>query len=160
MKRTLASLLRASGVAALLFAAAWIRVPLTVMTLRSTLGIFVGFWLIFAILSLVIGLPLVLIIERLRIGRGWSYLITAAATGALVAAVCGRRPTGVVGNPHGGMVFSPWTRARPEMDAFPLSSNEYVCSIAFCAIVGGVLGLAFWYFRQRPSHPNYRLERP
>jgi len=61
-----------------------------------------------------------------------------------------------VPNPHGGAVFSPWTRDSPGIDSFPLSSNEYLGSIAFCAIVGGALGFAFSYFYARASHPNNR----
>lgn len=156
VKRKVTSLLKASAVAALLFALAWIRQPIAASTLVSTVRLFIGFGCVFAILSLLIGLPFVVIIERCRIGAWWSYTIVAAITGALLAFSFGHRPTGDVTNPHGGAVFSPWTRDSPSIDAFPVSSNEYLGSIAFCAIVGGALGLAFWYFYSRGSRPNNR----
>jgi hypothetical protein len=152
--RIVTSLLEASAVAALVFALAWIRPPLALSTLVSTVRLFIVFGCVFAILSLLIGLPFVLIIQRCRIGAGWSYTIVAAATGALLAFGFGHRPTGEVGNPHGGAVFSPWTRDSPGIDDFPVSSNEYLGSIAFLAIVGGALGFAFWYFYSRGPRLN------
>lgn len=153
--RIFTSLLKASAVAALVFALAWIRQPLAASTLVSTVRLFVGFGCVFAILSLLIGVPFVRIIERCRIGAWWSYSIVAAVTGGLLAFVFGhRRPTGEVENPHGGAVFSPWTRDSPAIDSFPLSSNEYVDSVAFCAIVGAALGFAFWYFYSHRPRGN------
>jgi hypothetical protein len=154
--RMLTSLLKASAVAALVFALAWIRQPLAASTLVSTVRLFIGFGFVFAIMSLLIGLPFVLIIERCRVGAWWSYTIVAAVTGALLAFGFGHRSTGEVTNPHGGAVFSPWTRDSPGIDSFPLSSNEYLGSIAFCALVGGTLGFAFWYFYSRGPRPNNR----
>lgn len=157
--RIISSLLKASAVAALVFALAWIRLPITASTIRTTLALFVGFSFIFAILSLVVGLPLVTLVERIRIGKWWSYSVIAAVTGALLATVAGRRPMGEVKNPHGGMVFSPLTRNSPGIDSFPASSGEYLGSIVFCAIVGGILGLAFWYFHRRGLHLKSQIER-
>jgi hypothetical protein len=158
--RTLTALLKASGVAALVFALAWIRRPFSTSTLSSTVGLFIGFGFLFAMLSVVIGLPLVLFMEKCRIGRWWSYMLVAGATGALFAFGFGHHHPGPMENPHGGLVFSPWTRDRPGIDSFPASSSEYIGSIAFCAIVGSTLGLAFWYFYSRSLRPNQRLERP
>jgi hypothetical protein len=154
------SFLKASAVAAFAFALAWIRQPLAASALGSTVGLFLGFGCLFVILSLLIGLPLALIIERCRIGRWWSYTLVAAATGALLAAGFGHRPIGEVQNPHGGLVFSPWTRDRPGIDSFPLSSTEYMASITFCAVVGSILGLSFWYFYSRGPRPNNRWRGP
>ena len=158
--RIFTSLLKASGVAALVFALAWIRWPFTASTLSSTVGLFIGFGIIFGILSLVVGLPFVLIMERFRIGSRWSYALVAGAIGAVLALAFGRHHPGPMENPHGGLVFSPLTRNQPGIDSFPVSSNEYIGSIAFCAVVGAILGLAFWYFYSRSLRPNKRLERP
>jgi hypothetical protein len=158
--RILISLMKASGIAALVFALAWIRWPFTVSTLSLTLSCLIGFGIIFAILSLLIGLPFVLIMEKCQIGRRWSYTLVAGTIGALLALAFGHHRSGPMENPHGGLVFSPWTRDTPGIDSFPVSSAEYICSIAFCAIVGGVLGLAFWHFYSRSLRPNQRLERP
>lgn len=156
--RMVTSLLKASAVAALVFALAWIRQPLAASTLVSTVQLFIGYTCVLAILSLMIGLPFVLIIERCQIGAWWSYTIVAAVTGALLAFGFGHRPAGEVENPHGGAVFSPWTRDSPGIDSYPLSSNEYLGSIAFCAIVGGTLGFAFWRFYSRGLRTNGRRE--
>jgi len=152
----LTSLLMASAVAATVFALAWIRPPLSVPTLISTVRLLVGFGFVFAILSLLIGLPLALFIEWCRIGTAWSYTVVAAVTGALIAFGFGHRHSEEVPNPHGGAVFSPWTRDRPGIDDFPVSFNEYLSSIAFLALVGGVLGFAFWYFYSRGPRSNVR----
>jgi len=158
--RTFTSLLKASGIAALVFALAWIRWPFTASTLSSTVRLFIGFGFLLAILSFVLGLPFILIMEKCRIGNWWSYTLVAGATGALLALGFGHHNPGPVANPHGGFVFSPWTRDRPGIDSFPVSSSEYIGSIAFCAIVGSVLGLAFWYFYSRSLRPNNRWRGP
>lgn len=154
--RMCTSLLKASVVAAVLCALAWIRPPLSTSTLSSTVGLFVGFGFVFAILSLLIGLPLALFIEWCRIGASWSYTMVAAVTGALLAYSFGHRAGGELGNPHGGAVFSPWTRDRPGIDDFPHSQVELLGSIAFLALVGGALGFAFWQFYSRGPRPNHR----
>jgi hypothetical protein len=89
--RMFTSLVKASAVAALVFALAWIRQPLPASTLVSTVRLFIGFGCVFAILSLLIGLPFVLIIEKCRIGAWWSNTIVAAVTGALLALSFGHR---------------------------------------------------------------------
>lgn len=154
--RMFTSMLRGTAVAAFVFALAWIRHPLSFSTLTSAVGFFIGFGIPLAILSLLFGVPLALVVERCRLGFWWSYTLVAAATGALIAASLGHRPTGLVANPHGGVVFSPLTRDRPSIDSFPISSTEYISSIAFCATLGGFLGLAFWYFYSRGPRPNNR----
>ncbi len=156
VRQMLTSLLKASAVAALVFALAWVRPPLAAYTFISTVRLFILMVFVFAILSVLIGVPLVLILEKCRIGAVWSYTMVAAVTGALFGFSLGHRPTGEVGNPHGGAVFSPWTRDSPGIDDFPVSSNEFLGSIAFCALVGGVLGLAFWYFFSRSPRAHNR----
>jgi len=69
----------------------------------------------------------------------------AALTGGLIAYGFGARPTEGYPNAHGGAFFSPWTRDRPGIDAFPASIVEFLGSIAFLTLVGGALGFAFWY---------------
>jgi hypothetical protein len=157
--RRITSLLYASAVATTVFALAWIRPPLSTSTLISTGGLFVGFGCVFAIVSLLIGLPLALLIEWCRIGTGWSYTAVAAITGALLAFGFGHRRTGgEVPNPHGGAVFSPWTRDHPGIDDFPRSPNELLGSIAFLALVGGILGFAYWYFYSHGPRRNHRAQ--
>jgi hypothetical protein len=46
------------------------------------------------------------------------------------------------------------------IDSFPRSSFEYISSIAFCAVIGGVLGLVFWYLNSRGLRPNNRWRGP
>jgi len=154
--RMCTSLLTASVVASVVFVLAWIRPPLSTSTLSSMGGLFVLFGFVFAILSLLIGLPLALFMEWCRIGAGWSYTLVAAVTGALIAYGFGHRRGGEFGNPHGGAFFSPWTRDRPGIDEFPHSLDDLLGSIAFLALVGGTLGFAFWQFYSRGPRPNNR----
>ena len=152
--RTLIALLKASIVAALVFALAWIRLPLSAARLGSLLRIFIGYGLLIVILSLVIGFPLVRMLEKYRMGRWWSYTAIATTTGTLLAAAFTSHPVAGIQNPF-ALTFSPWTRNSPGFtDSIPISSIDYVGSIAFGAIVGGALGLAFWYFHLRGTRPN------
>lgn len=159
--RMISSLLYASAVATLAFTLAWIRPPFSTSTLTSTVGLFVGFGFVFAILSLLIGLPLALLIEWCRIGTRWSYTALAAVTGARLAFSFGHRRTGeAVPNPHGGAVFSPWTRDHPGIDEFPRSPSEFLGSIAFLGLVGAILGLSFWYFYSNGPRRKPPAESP
>ena len=158
--RMFTSMLKGAAVAAFVFALAWIRSPLALSTLSSTLGHFIGFGMLFAILAMLVGVPLALAMEKCRIGFWWSYTLVAATVGALISAGLGHHPSGPVQNPHGGAVFSPWTRDRPGIDSFPVSSTEYISSILFCATVGGILGLAFWYFYSRRLRPDSSWSGP
>jgi hypothetical protein len=101
-------------------------------------------------LSMVLGLPLVLLIERLKIGRWWSYLSAASAGGTLLGSVLSGHPTGEeIENPF-TPTFSPWTRNAPGFaDNPPIRWIDWQGTIAFGAIVGAVLGLSFWYFYSR-----------
>src|SRR5580658_9866979 len=149
-------MLKASLVASAVFAIAWFRVPPTAMVLRY----FMFYGILIAILSMIVGLPIAALIERLRIGRWWSYLIFAAATGALLGALsshpslgsCARSAAGsgeqetCIDNPF-GVTFSPWTRSQPGFAENPsIQWSDYIGTIAFGAVVGSVLGISFWFF--------------
>jgi hypothetical protein len=54
---------------------------------------FVFYGIFITIFSMVLGLPLARLIERLKIGRWWSYLAFAAVTGALLGAILSSHPT-------------------------------------------------------------------
>jgi hypothetical protein len=112
----------ASAVAALVSALAWIRLPLATSTLVSTVRLFISFGCVLSVLSLLIGLPLSVILEKCRTGNRGSYTCVGAIIGALIAFGLGHRPTvnaGEVPNPHGGAVFSPWTRDSLGIDSYP-----------------------------------------
>jgi hypothetical protein len=154
----LKSMFKASLVASAVFAIAWFRVPPTTMVLRY----FIFYGVLIAILSMVVGLPIAALIERRRIGRWWSYLTFAAATGALVGALsshpalesCARPLAGsgeqetCIENPF-AITFSPWTRSQPGFAENPsIQWSDYIGTIAFGAVVGGVLGIFFWFFHR------------
>jgi hypothetical protein len=153
---------KASLVASAVFAIAWFRVPPTTMVLRY----FVFYGLLIAILSMIVGLPIAALIERLRIGRWWSYLTFAAVTGALLGALsshpknCARPVAGggaqetCIENPF-AITFSPWTRSRPGFAENPsIQWSDYVGTIAFGGIIGGFLGMAYWVFSRRRTQPG------
>jgi hypothetical protein len=152
----LKSMLKASLVASAVFAIAWFRVPPTTMVLRY----FIFYGILIAILSMLVGLPIAALIERTRVGRWWSYLTFAAATGALLGALsshptlesCGRPVAGsgeqetCIENPF-AITFSPLTRSQPGFAENPsIQWSDYIGTIAFGAVVGGVLGMSFWVF--------------
>lgn len=152
------ALFKSSLIASAVFAAAWVRVPLTTMIVRY----FFSYGVLITVFSMVLGFPLALLIERLKIGRWWSYLVLAAAAGALLGAILSSHPivechavTGsgeqetCIDNPF-AITFSPWTRSQPGFAENPsIQWNDYIGTIAFGAIVGGVLGISFWYFYSR-----------
>jgi hypothetical protein len=143
------SLLKASVVAAAVFAVAWIRIPRLPSGLGSIVRIFIGYGVLIAIVSLVIGFPLARIAERYRLIRCWSSTLVGAIVGALLGAICTYRPplgTDEVENPF-AFTFSPWNRSAPGfVDNIPFSHADFVGSAVFGAIVGAVLGRAFCYF--------------
>jgi len=153
----LKSMFKASLVASAVFAIAWFRVPPTTMVLRY----FIFYGILIAILSMIVGLPIAALIERLKMGRWWSYLTFAAATGALLGALsshptlesCARPVAGsgqetCIKNPLAiTITFSPWTRSQPGFAGNPsIQWSDYIGTIAFGAVVGGVLGISFWFF--------------
>jgi hypothetical protein len=155
--RTVTSLLKASVVAALVFALAWIRMPRLGSSLIIALEAFLSAGVLIAALSLIIGYPVVRLMERFRLGRIWSYASVPALVGALLAA---RYTPYDTGNPF-AVSISPWTRGQPGIiDGVPISRADHVGSILFAAIVGASLGIAFWHFYSDSSRPNQRLERP
>lgn len=145
------ALLKSSLLASLVFTLAWIRWPLS-RSLVNLAGIFLGYGVLITIFTMIIGIPIVLLLERLRAGRWWAYLLGAAAIGAVLGSILSTHPSGGIDdiqNPH-AITFSPWTRNAPGfVDDTPLSSKDVVGSIVFGAIVGGALGISFWYFYSR-----------
>jgi hypothetical protein len=154
------ALFKASLIASAVFAAAWFRVPPTAaMIVRN----FLGYGILITIFSFVLGLPLALLIERLKIGRWWSYLAFAATTGALLGAILSSHPgcaaapvprneeqESCLENPF-AITFSPWTRSVPGFagENPPIQWSDYRGTIAYGAIIGGVLGASFWFFYSR-----------
>jgi hypothetical protein len=156
-KSLVKAVLKSSLIASAVFAVAWFRGPSTaVMIVRY----FIFYGVLITILSLVVGLPLALLIERLKIGRWWSYLGFAAVAGALLGAVLSSHPTvesrtapgsgeveTSVENPF-AITFSPWTRSQPGFagENPPIQWSDYRGTIAFGAVIGSVLGISFWFF--------------
>jgi len=154
------ALFKSSLIASAVFALAWFRIPPTAaMIVRS----FLGYGILITIFSMVLGLPLARLIERLKIGRWWSYLAFAAATGALLGAVLSSHP-GCAATPIPGsgehedcvenpfaITFSPWTRSEPGFagENPPIQWSDYAGTIAFGAVIGSVLGSSFWFFYSR-----------
>jgi hypothetical protein len=151
------ALFKSSLIASAVFAAAWFRLP---PTAAMIVRYFVFYGIFITIFSMVLGLPLARLIERLKIGRWWSYLAFAAATGALLSAILSSHPTvgcaapasgsgeqeTCIENPH-AITFSPWTRSQPLFAENPaIQWNDYIGTIAFGAVIGGVLGISFWFF--------------
>lgn len=164
------SIFKASLVASAVFAIAWFRMPPTTMVLRY----FIFYGILIAILSMIVGLPFAALIERLRIGRWWSYLTFAAATGALLGALsshptlesCARPVAGsgeqetCIENPF-APTFSPWTRSQPGFVGNPsIRWSDYIGTIAFGALVGGTLGTSFWFFYRRRTRSGIDANEP
>jgi len=156
--------LKSSLLASIVFTLAWVRWPLSRSPV-NLVGIFLGFGILITIFSTIIGIPLALLIERLKIGRWWSYLELAAATGALLGAIFSAHPTPescarpvagsgeqetCIENPM-ALTFSPWTRSQPGFtgDDPSIQWSDYIGTIAFGAVVGGVHGISFWFFHSR-----------
>src|ERR1700722_20357773 len=160
-------LLKASLIASLVFALAWIRWPLSASNLASVAVIFVGYGILVTIFAMVLGFPLTRLLQRRRIRGWWSHLAVAAATGAVLAAIFSSYPhrhpvcdnagsdlqETCIENPHAvHLVFSPWTRPRPGwIDYPPIEMRDFIGSIVFGAMVGGALGFSFWCFYSRSS---------
>jgi hypothetical protein len=153
------SLLKASAVAAAVFAAAWIRVPHLASSLGIVVRIFIGYGILIAIFSLIIGLPLARLAERFRLLVWWSSTLLGATVGALLGGMFTYRPPlgpNEVENPF-ALTFSPSNRSSPGFtDNIPYSQADFVGSVALGAIVGGVLGISFWFFYSRSLRANAR----
>jgi hypothetical protein len=153
------AMLKSSLVASAVFAAAWFRVPPTAaMIVRN----FIFYGILITIIAMVLGLPLARFIERLKIGRWWSYLAFATATGALLGAILSSHPSCAHPIPGNGeqescvenpmaITFSPWARSQPGFagENPPIQWSDYTGTIAFGAVIGGVLGISFWFFYSR-----------
>jgi hypothetical protein len=108
------------------------------------------------ILSLTLGFLLASIAAKSGMVRWWSSTAVAAAVGALLGGFFTYRPApsnnrGEVANPF-ALTFSPWNRRAPGFtDDTSFSQVDFLGSVVFGAIVGGVLGIAFWYFYSRAT---------
>jgi hypothetical protein len=150
------AMLKSSLVASAVFAAAWFRVPPTVEMIARN---FVSYGILIIIFSMVLGLPLARLIERLKICRWWSYFAFATATGALLGVILSSHPSCAAPIPGSGeqescvenpmaITFSPWTRSQPGFvgENPAIQWRDYGGTIAFGSVIGGVLGLSFWFF--------------
>jgi hypothetical protein len=153
------AMLKSALLASLVFTLAWVRWPWSRSPVNLA-GIFLWYGILITIFSMIIGIPLARLIERLKIGRWWSYLVFGAATGALLGAVLSSHPSleGCV-DPRNGeqetcienpmaITFSPWKRSQPGFagENPPIQWSDYIGTIAFGAVIGGVLGISFWFF--------------
>jgi hypothetical protein len=151
--RMFLSLVAAWLVASLAFAFAWLRfadLESSWYFVRRALN---DFGILIGILLLVVGLPIAFVLSRRQLVRWWSASGLGAAFGAMLGFLTTR---GGSGNPF-GLSFSPWTRNRPgfigEFDV-PWSAADTWGSVAFGVIVGGLLGLTFWYVYMRLLAPD------
>jgi hypothetical protein len=155
---------KASLVASVVFAIAWVRMPPTTMVLRY----FVSYGILIAVLSMIVGLPITALIDRLRLGRWWSYLKVAAAVGGLLGALSSHPSLGSCAHAGSGeqetcienpfsITFSPWTRSQPGFagENPPIQWSDYIGTIAFGTVVGGVLGTSFWFFNRRRARSGF-----
>lgn len=83
--RLLIPLLKASTIAALVFAVAWIRFPNLASSLRIAGGAFIAFGIPIVSMGIVVGFPIAFVMTRRRMLRRW----LAAAVGAIVGASLG-----------------------------------------------------------------------
>jgi hypothetical protein len=161
--RMVTSLLKASVVAAAVFALAWIRIPRLPSGLGSIVRILIDYGILIIIFSFVIGFPLARILEKYRLIRWWSSTGVSATVGALLGGIFTYRSSlgpDKVENPF-ALTFSPWNRNAPGFtDNIPYSQADFVGSVAFGAIVGAVLGIAFWYFYSRGTRPTNGPAQP
>jgi hypothetical protein len=154
--RVLVPLLKASVVAALVFAISWIRFPLFALSLIHAGGIFVAFGIPIAIMGVMIGFPIAVVMSKCRILRWWSTTSVGAVVGASLGfmfsygAWHGPEP-GQVENPF-MLAFSPLHWHAPGFtDGIAFTLADLIASISLAATVGAVLGLSFWFFHSRAS---------
>src|SRR5512147_1957481 len=86
-------LLKASVIATIVFAIAWIRIPFTASNLTVVLSTFVGYGIVIVILSMTLGYLLASIAARLRIVRWWLCTGVSAAIGASLGGFFTYHPT-------------------------------------------------------------------
>ena len=153
--RTRVSLFWASVAGATVFTLPNVPMPPTTAHLATALRIFLGYGVLIFLLALIIGFPAASIIERYRARRWWTYLSVASLIGAAIPALL-VHPTSAneIGNPF-SLVFSPWTRDGVGFaGAAPITLADWIGSLAFGAMVGGSLGLTYWYLISRAARPN------
>ena len=152
--RVLVPLLKASVIAALVFAISWIRFPRFALSLQIVGGVFIRFGIPIVIMGLMIGFPLAVVMSKSRILRWWSTTSVGAVVGALLGfmfsygAWRGPEP-GQVENPF-MITFSPLHWHAPGFtDGITFTLADLVASVSLAAAVGAVLGLSFWFFHSR-----------
>lgn len=157
----LLALLKASFVASLVFSLAWLRHPLSIPHWMSLFWIFLGYGVALGLLAVAIGWPLAILIERMKADRWWSYAAVAAALGGTTAALVVPYDQASTPDPNPfAPMYSPWTRDLPGfVGTVPGNPADYLGSVVFCAMVGGVLGFAYWYFNSHRVRPNAHEER-
>jgi hypothetical protein len=157
------ALFKSSLIAGTVFAAVWFRIPPSEI-IRN----FILYGILITIISLVLGLPLAWLIERLKIGRWWSHLAFAAATGALLGGILSSHPTveSRASYPRKRRTGNERRKSLRynlfAMDEIatgirwrdpPIQWSDFGGTIAFGAVIGGVLGFPFGFsidtFRKR-----------
>lgn len=155
------AMLKSALLASLVFTLAWVRWPWSRSPVNLA-SIFLWFGILITVFSMIIGIPLARLIEHLKIGRWWSYLAFAAVTGTILGAILSSHPSSCIEpfvrngqqdtcieNPR-AITFSPWTRSRPGFADDPsIQWSDYIGTITFGAVIGGVLGSSFWFFYSR-----------
>ncbi len=150
--KILTSLLKASMVAAAVFAIAWIRLSHFASSLGLAARLFVGYGILITIVSLVIGSPLTLVLKKFELIRRWVCAALGAITGALLGGTFTYRPDAdapvEVQNPF-ALTFSPWNNDAPGFASPTHYHTDFAGSVVLGACVGAALGFAFWYFYSR-----------
>ena len=154
--RILVPLLKASVIAAFVFAISWIRFPLFALSLKNAGGILVAFGIPIAIMGLIVGFPIAVVMSKCRILRWWSTTSVGAVVGASLGfmfsygAWHGPEPGGVE-NPF-MFTFSPLHWHAPGFtDGITFTLADLIVSVSLAAMVGAVLGLSFWFFHSRAT---------
>jgi len=144
------SLLAAWLVASAAFALAWLRPADPERSLYIMRHVFFDFGFMIGVLVLVVGLPAAYVLSRRRLVRWWSWTGIAAAFGGVLGYLVSQAGP-IEGS---GTSFSPWNRSRPgiigEFET-PWSIADQWGSLAFGAIIGGLMGVTFWLFYMRLS---------
>ena len=154
--RLVIPMLKASIVAALVFAVAWIGLSSLGPSLRIAAGVFIAFGIPIVVMGLGVGFPIASLMVRFQILRRW--LVTAV--GALVGASLGFlfsygawRGSGSsdVQNPF-SLMFSPLHWHSPGFtDGIPFTDLDLLASVLLAATVGAALGLSFSFFHSRAT---------
>ena len=154
--RLVIPLLKASIVAAFVFAVAWIRLSGFGPSLRIAGGVFIAFGIPIVIMGLVVGFPIASLMVRFQVLRRW----LVSAVGAIVGASLGflfsygawrGSGSGEAENPF-SLTFSPLHWHAPGFtDGIPFTDSDLLASILLAATVGAALGLSFSFFHSRAT---------